>query len=69
MFAWDEWRRTGVPALVPAQDATNPTKQIPRRYPYPATEANLNKEAYSGAVSAFPYGGGDTEVARVWWDK
>jgi hypothetical protein len=69
MFAWNEWRRTGVPALVPAPYATNPSKQIPRRYPYPATEVNLNKEAYNAAVAAMPYGGGDTEVSKVWWDK
>jgi len=69
MFAWDEWRRTGVPVLTPAPAATNPSKQIPRRYPYPSTEVNLNKAAYAAAVGAMPYGGGDTEVARVWWDK
>lgn len=70
MFAWNEWRRTGVPTLVPAPDATNPSKQIPRRYPYPSnTEANLNKAAYTAAVAAMPYGGGDTEVGKVWWDK
>lgn len=69
MFAWNEWRRTGVPALTPAPAATNPSKQIPRRYPYPSTEVNLNKAAYTAAAGALPYGGGDTEVARVWWDK
>lgn len=69
MNAYNEWRRTGIPALTPAADATNPTKQIPRRFPYPSTEANINGTAYSAAVSAMPYSGKDDEVSRVWWDK
>lgn len=69
MNAFNEWRRTGVPALTPAQDATNPSKQIPRRYPYPTTEAQLNADAYNAAVAGFPYSGKDNEVSRVWWDK
>lgn len=70
MNAWNEWRRTGVPALTPAPDATNPTKQIPRRFPYPINEPNLNAGAYKDAVASFPYNGGkDDEVSRVWWDK
>ncbi len=69
MFAYDEWRRTGIPVLIPAVDATNPTKQIPRRYPYPTNEANLNGDAYKAALAAFPNGGKDDEVSKVWWDK
>lgn len=68
-FAWDEWRRTGVPALTPAPDAVNLTKTIPRRYAYPTTEPNVNSDAYSAAVAAFPYGGADTHDNKVWWDK
>jgi hypothetical protein len=49
MNAYNEWRRTGVPALSPAPDALNTPPTIPRR--------------------SMPYGGGDTEVNRVWWDK
>ena len=67
--AYDEWRRTGVPALTPAPDATNPSKKIPRRYPYPSTEVNLNTANYKAAVAALPYGGNDDVDARVWWDK
>ena len=67
--AYDEWRRTGIPALTPAIDATNPSKQIPRRFPYGSTEASTNGAAYSAAVAAMPYGGADNEVSRVWWDK
>jgi len=67
--AFDEWRRTGVPVLTPAPDATNPTKTIPRRFPYPSGEANTNGVAYNAAIASFPYGGSDTETNRVWWDK
>lgn len=68
-FAWNEWRRTGVPDLLPAPDALNASKKIPRRYGWPVTEPNLNKEAYSAAVAAMPYPGGDVHDSRVWWDK
>jgi hypothetical protein len=69
MNAFNEWRRTGVPALVAAPDATNPSKKIPRRFPYPLTEPNVNGEAYTAAKSSIPYGGTDDEISRVWWDK
>ncbi len=69
MNAYDEWRRTGVPALTPAPDATNPSKMIPRRFPYPSTEVDLNGAAYNAAVAAFPYSGKDDVDGRVWWDK
>jgi hypothetical protein len=69
LFAWNEWRRTGLPALIPAPDALNASKKIPRRFGYPTTEPNLNGEAYNSAVAAMPYSGGDTHDNRVWWDK
>ncbi len=68
-FAWDEWRRTGVPVLSPAPDAVNLTKTIPRRFAYPTTEQLVNGDAYKAALAAFPYGGADTHDNRVWWDK
>jgi hypothetical protein len=64
---WTEWRRTGTPALKPAVSAVNSSKQIPRRYTYPSTEYNLNKENLKAAVGKIS--GGDTEDSRVWWDK
>ncbi len=67
--AWNEWRRTGVPALIPSPDAVNQSKQIPRRYAYPLTEANLNQAAYNDAINSFPYGGTDKHDNHVWWDK
>jgi hypothetical protein len=69
MNAYNEWRRTGVPALVPAADALNPSKKIPRRFPYPSTEVNINGNAYKAALASFPYGGNDDLDNRVWWDK
>ncbi|WP_448701402.1 SusD/RagB family nutrient-binding outer membrane lipoprotein [Mucilaginibacter sp. AW1-3] len=67
--AYDEWRRTGMPALTPAPDATNPSKTIPRRFQYPTTEVNYNPTNYNAAIAVMPYGGGDTDNNKVWWDK
>lgn len=64
---WSEWRRTGYPALVPTIYATNSSKQIPVRYAYPSTEPNFNGAAYTAAVGRLT--GGDTQDAKVWWDK
>lgn len=64
---WYEWRRTGYPALTPTPYATNSSKQIPVRYAYPPTEPNLNGAAYQAAVGRLT--GGDTQDAKVWWDK
>lgn len=64
---WSEWRRTGFPVLKPTPKATNSSKQIPRRFVYPATEPNLNKANYDAAVSKLS--GGDTQDGKVWWDK
>lgn len=64
---WSEWRRTGVPALAPTPKATNVSKQIPRRFVYGSNEPNLNKTNYQAAVSRLT--GGDTQDAKIWWDK
>lgn len=65
--AWSEWRRTGFPKLIPAINAVNQSKQIPRRYQYPANEPTLNAANYSAAVSKLS--AGDTDNSKVWWDK
>lgn len=65
--AWSEWRRTGYPKLVPAVNAVNQSKEIPRRYQYPANEPTLNGTNYKAAVGALS--AGDTDNSRVWWDK
>jgi hypothetical protein len=63
---WNDWRRTGFPALTPAPDAVDP-RGIPRRWGYPTTEAALNKTNYTAAVQAM--GGSDHNYVKVWWDK
>lgn len=64
---WTEWRRTGTPALTPASAAVSSTKQIPRRFIYPSTEYNLNKDNLNTAIGRLS--GGDSQDSRVWWDK
>lgn len=54
---WNDWRRTGFPALSLAQ---NPyTTYIPRRWPYSFTEVTTNPQ---------PEQQGVTTATRVWWD-
>lgn len=64
---WCEWRRTGVPAIQPTTFATNSSKQIPRRYTYGANEYSYNAAGVAQGVASLT--GGDTQDARVWWDK
>ncbi|NQX43402.1 Starch-binding associating with outer membrane [Pedobacter steynii] len=66
--SWANWRRTGFPVLVPVVYPGNSTNgTIPRRFPYPVTEAGTNTENYNKAVASVP--GGDLLTSRVWWDK
>jgi len=61
------WRRTGYPTLTPTNYPGNETGgNIPRRLPYPQSEASLNTENYADAVKAQ---GPDLFTTRVWWDK
>jgi hypothetical protein len=65
---WCNWRRSGFPNLTPivfSGNATNGT--IPRRFPYPVSEAAINGVNYKAASAAVP--GGDNLTGRVWWDK
>jgi hypothetical protein len=65
---WSNWRRTGLPVLTPVNYPGNVTNAtIPRRFPYPLSEANTNPTNYSVAHAAVP--GGDNMTGRVWWDK
>lgn len=67
---WANWRRTDVPALLPAPDATNDPKVIPRRYMYGTTDYSLTKAGVEEAVARIlPAGTGDKMNGRVWWDK
>ena len=65
--AWNNWRRSGYPALTPVNYAGNFTGgQIPRRETYPSSEPSNNGENYNAAKSSM---GGDDWTTRMWWDK
>lgn len=66
--AWNNWKRSGFPVLTPVNYVGNFSNgTIPRRQPYPTSEATLNSASYSAAVSKLS--GGDTWTSRVYWDK
>jgi hypothetical protein len=64
---WANWRRTNVPTLLPALDATNGTDGIPRRYMYGTTDYSLTKTGVEAAVARLT--GGDLMKSKVWWDQ
>lgn len=68
LHGWNTWRRTGYPVLVPAPDASNYPKVIPRRYTYGAEDYSLNKQGVVEAVARLG-ANGDKMDSRVWWDK
>ena len=64
---YNNYRRTGYPALVPNNYPTNATGgKIFRRCLYPISEQNLNAVNYAAAVSRQ---GPDDLMTRIWWDK
>jgi hypothetical protein len=64
---YNNWRRTGYPALVPNNYPTNATGgQIFRRFQYPISEQSLNTDNYNAAVTRQ---GADLLMTRIWWDK
>lgn len=64
---YNNYRRTGYPALVPNVYPGNATGgQIFRRFLYPVSEQTLNRSAYNDAVQKQ---GADDLMTRVWWDK
>jgi len=64
---WANWRRTNIPALLPAPDATNSPKVIPRRYMYGTADYTLAGPGVEAAVARIT--GGDKMDSKVWWDK
>lgn len=67
MEIFANWRRTGYPTLTPTNYPGNETGgTIPRRIPYPQSEASINTENYQAALDAQ---GPDLWTTRVWWDK
>ncbi|MZQ47734.1 MAG: SusD/RagB family nutrient-binding outer membrane lipoprotein [Bacteroidales bacterium] len=66
--AWINWRRSGFPVLVPVNYPNNVTGgTIPRRFPYPLSEASINPDNYKKASDSV--NGGDTLKGKVWWDQ
>jgi hypothetical protein len=64
--AWNNWRRTGIPALTPVNFAGNfSSGQIPRRQLFPLDESTLNTQSKNDAVARM---GGDTWITKMWWD-
>lgn len=64
--AWSEHRRTGYPRILIGPDTDHLMGRIPRRYPYPTNEQNINGEQYQIALQNM--GGEDNRLVRVWWD-
>lgn len=62
---WNEWRRTGFPALSPAAASLN-DGLYPVRMPYPADEQALNLENYQSAAAATD---GNSINVAVWWGE
>lgn len=64
---YNNYRRTGYPALVPNNYPGNATGgKIFRRLLYPISEQTLNRSAYNEAIARQ---GADDLLTRVWWDK
>lgn len=64
--SWVDWRRTGFPVLAPAP-VNRTGGVIPRRFPYPQLEINLNGTSLAnGPGIPVPY---KTILTGVWWDK
>lgn len=67
---WSNWRRTGLPALVPVvyNGGSNVSGIIPTRFSYPDNEYSLNGANISEAVSRLRSGEKDDFNSTVWWD-
>ncbi len=63
MEAWANYRRTGIPRLVPGPAAVLP--MVPLRAPYPANEEDLNRSNLAAAIARQ---GGDDPTVPLWWD-
>lgn len=62
--AWSDWRRTGMPEIIPGPDAANDGK-VPVRFQYPNSVKATNNANYQEAVNRM---GGDDLNTRLWWD-
>lgn len=66
IYAWSNWRRTGIPNLSPTTYGRNSPREIPRRYTYGVSEYASN--GTNVAAAAARLSGGDVMNARMWWD-
>jgi hypothetical protein len=60
---WYDWRRTGIPTIIPGPAAFE--TEVPRRFMYPSSVQALNEENYKAAIQRQ---GPDDILTRVWWD-
>nr|MBI1229758.1 SusD/RagB family nutrient-binding outer membrane lipoprotein [Cytophagales bacterium] len=60
---WYDWRRTGIPTIMPGPAAFFDV--VPTRFIYPTSVQALNKDNYQEAVSRQ---GADVITTKVWWD-
>lgn len=70
--SWADWRRTGYPHLIPAEEfgstwGVSDAATGARRMPYPAKEKTSNAANYSDAVSNL-LKGEDNMATRLWFD-
>ncbi|SIQ29672.1 SusD/RagB family nutrient-binding outer membrane lipoprotein [Maribacter ulvicola] len=61
---WSDWRRTGMPEVVPGPDAVNDGR-VPVRFQYPNAVKSTNNENYNAAVQSM---GADDINTKLWWD-
>lgn len=61
---WSDWRRTGMPEVIPGPDAVN-DRQVPVRFQYPNAVKSTNSENYNAAVQRM---GPDNINTKLWWD-
>ncbi len=66
--AWANWKRSGYPALEPADAEGATDGQIPRRLAYPLAEQNINGENYEEARQRQGITDATRLTTRVWWD-
>jgi hypothetical protein len=65
--AWNNWKRSGFPALTPVVYPGQFTNgSIPRRVTYPVSLAQTNP---SGIAASVADQGADNFMTKVWWDK
>lgn len=71
--AWNDYRRTGYPHLIPATETGNKSGGVvdsklgARRMPYPQAEYTNNATNIQQAITEY-LGGPDNMATRIWWD-